>query len=143
MAIFSLLAGWEGVYAAGVLGDADIGSVVQLIIDDEFAGMLNHLLKGIEVNSETLAIKTIQNMGIGGNFLASEHTRRNFAELWRPDLGVGGSNDNETMAESAKKKAKAMLKENHSRSQLKKDQVQEIKRIVKQADREIGSKTQP
>lgn len=141
MAIFSLLAGWEGVYAAGVLGDAEIGSVVQLIIDNEFAGIVNHLLKGIEVNSETLsaAVKAIQDTGIGGNFLALEHTRRNLRELWTPELGTGGKKENETMEESAKKKAEAMLKEYQPRTRLSKDQVQEINRIVRQADKEVGA----
>ena len=143
MAIFSLLAGWEGVYAAGVLGDAEIGSLVQLIIDDDFAGIVNHLFKGIGVNSETLsaAVKAIQDTGIGGTFLTSQHTRMNFRELWRPELGAGGIKNNETMTESAKKKAETLLKEYHPRTRLSKDQVQEIKRIVEQADREIGAKS--
>jgi len=145
MAIFSLLAGWEGVYAAGVLGDGEIGSIVQLVIDDEIATVVNHLLKGIEISSETLSAKAIESVGIGGSFLASEHTRRNFRQLWMPELGVtktvnAWTKDKENMLENAKKKAEAMLKEYRPRTRLDKEQIKEIRQIVELADREIGTR---
>lgn len=73
-AIFSCLAGTTGIGAQGIAG-ADQGiSLEQLVIDNEWIDAYNYILKGVEVNEDTIAEDLIENVGIGGNFLAEEHT---------------------------------------------------------------------
>ena len=49
----------------------------QLILDDDVAGMMGRLLEGVEVNTETLALDVINEVGpIPGTFLTEEHTRK-------------------------------------------------------------------
>jgi trimethylamine--corrinoid protein Co-methyltransferase len=46
------------------------------ILDDDVAGWIGHMLQGIQVNDETLAVDLINKVGpIPGHFLSSPHTR--------------------------------------------------------------------
>ena len=59
----------------------------QLVIDNEVFRYMRRALKPIEVNEETLAVKTIREVGVGGNYLESDHTLRHFRdELFFSDL---------------------------------------------------------
>ena len=45
------------------------------------------MLEGIEVNEETLGLETIAQVGQGGDFLASKHTKRHVRQFqWRPTI---------------------------------------------------------
>ena len=46
----------------------------QYVIDDEIIGMAMRLLKGIQVDEETLGLEAIQEAKPSGNFLSSMHT---------------------------------------------------------------------
>jgi trimethylamine--corrinoid protein Co-methyltransferase len=48
----------------------------QLVIDNEIAGSVRHMLKGFEVTPETLAVDVIKEIGPNGSFLQHEHTLR-------------------------------------------------------------------
>ena len=58
-----------------------------MVIDNEVLGMVKRLLRGIAVNEETLAVDLIKEMGFGGEYLFSKHTRRHVRELWSAELG--------------------------------------------------------
>ncbi len=79
--IQTLLAGVTGspiLLAAGILDDLNIMDPVQLVIDDEIVSLLKRLLRGFEVNEETLAKDLIKSMPPGGNYLAETHTFEHF-----------------------------------------------------------------
>ena len=87
-AIVALLAGAKGVGAQGIVG-ADQGiSFEQLVIDDEWAGAIDHIFQlGFEVNDETLAVDVIKKVGINGSYLMEEHTIRHMRETyWRASI---------------------------------------------------------
>ncbi|OFY65260.1 MAG: hypothetical protein A2Y71_06115 [Bacteroidetes bacterium RBG_13_42_15] len=76
-----------GNIVAGLLGADEIFSPIQMILENELIGALNHTCKGIEVNEETLAYDTIERVGPGGNFLSSEHTAVYFnSHLWQSHI---------------------------------------------------------
>lgn len=52
-------------------------SMEQLIIDNDMIGMMRYAKRGIEVNEKTLAVKSIQEVGIGGNFIGYADTLAN------------------------------------------------------------------
>ena len=52
-------------------------SPVQEVLDDDIAGWIGHLLEGVEINDETLAIDLINAVGpIPGYYLNKEHTMK-------------------------------------------------------------------
>ncbi len=56
-------------------------------MSDEICGMTRHLLRGININADTLATEIIDQVGPGGNFLQSLHTFEHFKkETWFPKL---------------------------------------------------------
>jgi trimethylamine--corrinoid protein Co-methyltransferase len=79
-AIFGALAGIETIGCQGIAG-ADQGfSFEQLVLDNEWMDYCNYILGGIEVSEETLAADLMERVGVGGNFLAEEHTARHFRQ---------------------------------------------------------------
>jgi trimethylamine--corrinoid protein Co-methyltransferase len=100
-AVFGSLAGLEKIGCQGIVG-ADQGfSFEQLVLDNEWIGAYNYILNGIEVTEETIAADLVQNVGIGGNFLAETHTVSHMREShyastlpnrqsWDSWLGSGG-----------------------------------------------------
>jgi trimethylamine--corrinoid protein Co-methyltransferase len=84
-AIVALLAGAQAVGAQGIVGADQGTSFEQLVIDNEWAGAIDHILGlGFEVCDETLAVETIKKVGIGGSYLAEEHTIRHMRETYWP-----------------------------------------------------------
>jgi trimethylamine--corrinoid protein Co-methyltransferase len=84
-AIVALLSGAEGIGAQGIVGADQGTSLEQLVIDNEWASAIDHIFRlGFEVNEETLAVDLIQKVGIGGNYLAEEHTVRHMRQTYWP-----------------------------------------------------------
>jgi trimethylamine--corrinoid protein Co-methyltransferase len=62
-------------------------SLEQLVIDETILSAIERYLQGITVDDETLALDLIHQIGPGGAFLATDHTRRHFQdELLIPGL---------------------------------------------------------
>jgi trimethylamine--corrinoid protein Co-methyltransferase len=81
----ALLAGADGIGAQGIVGADQGTSFEQLVIDNEWARAVDHIFQlGCEVNAETLAVEVIQQVGIGGSYLAEEHTQRHMRETYWP-----------------------------------------------------------
>lgn len=71
----------------GTLASGLYGSTEQLVICDELVHMIRHLLKGISITDETLALDVIRKVGPAGNFLVEDHTLAHFRnELFFPKL---------------------------------------------------------
>ncbi|AEE97897.1 trimethylamine methyltransferase family protein [Mahella australiensis] len=76
-AIFSCMGGTVSIGAQGIVG-ADQGfSFEQLVIDNEWLDAYNYTIEGFEVTQENIAADLIEKIGIGGNFMAEEHTVKN------------------------------------------------------------------
>ena len=72
---------------AGFLDFVMTVSFEQYVIDNEIIGMAKRMQRGFEVNSETLALDVVKQVGPGGNFMAQEHTLRHMrSELFQPIL---------------------------------------------------------
>ena len=72
------MAGANYIHDAAGLFDGDLSiSYEKLLMDNEILGMCERVLRGIDVNSETLAVDLIEKVGPGGDFLAQEHTVMN------------------------------------------------------------------
>jgi trimethylamine--corrinoid protein Co-methyltransferase len=61
-------------HAAGMLESMISIAYEQYVIDDEIIGMSCKVLKGIDVDTEHLALEVIGSVGPGGNYMMEEHT---------------------------------------------------------------------
>ena len=63
------------------------GSLDLLTICDEMISMISYILRGIEINDETLAVDIITKVGPGGHYLSQAHTKKFLTrEHWFPRL---------------------------------------------------------
>ncbi len=86
-AITGILAGSTTFYTLGLLSIDEIISEEQLVIDNEFVGLLKRMARGFELSNETMALDVIKEVGPGGLFTATDHTRVNYrTEHWQPDI---------------------------------------------------------
>ncbi len=85
--LMGALAGADTFGHMGIVGPDQGASLLQLVLDNEMAGYVKRLLRGFDVNDGTLALPVVEQVGIGGSFLAEQHTRDHFrSESWFPRL---------------------------------------------------------
>jgi len=61
-------------HACGILGAYVAMSYEKFIIDEELCGMVKKLIEPIEISDETIDLPTIEEVGIGGNYLTQPKT---------------------------------------------------------------------
>jgi trimethylamine--corrinoid protein Co-methyltransferase len=79
------LAGADMFGHAGICGTDHGASLAWLTVDDELMDYVKRVVRGFEVDEDTVATELINNVGPAGSFLAEEHTVKYFRnELWLP-----------------------------------------------------------
>jgi trimethylamine--corrinoid protein Co-methyltransferase len=91
--VSSLLLGRAGAdfihLAAGMLDSGNAIAFEQYVIDNELLGMIERILRGIDVSAATLGIDAISQVGPGGNYVMADHTVAHmFDEFFYPQLAV-------------------------------------------------------
>jgi trimethylamine--corrinoid protein Co-methyltransferase len=85
--LLSGLSGTTLVHDVGFLDCADIGSLEMLVMTDEVIELARRILRGIEINEETLMLDLIDEIGPGGHFIATTETAALCRdEIWMPSL---------------------------------------------------------
>ncbi len=145
-ATFALLGGTKAIGCQGIVG-ADQGfSFEQLVLDDAWIGAYNHVLRGIAVDGETIGLSIMERAGIGGNYIAEEHTVEHLAEsYWPSDIFP-----REAWSGAADMKSSRALARAHDfvvaataaprDPALEGSLVDELDRIVARAERSMGLK---
>jgi trimethylamine--corrinoid protein Co-methyltransferase len=88
------LAGINYITCAGTLERTMSGSHELMVLDNELAGMLKRVARGIEVNPETLAVDLICNLGWNENYMDQMHTAQHFrSEIYLSNLVDHSSRD--------------------------------------------------
>lgn len=113
---------------------------VMSVLDDDIAGMVGRVLKGVDVTDETLAVDLIKQVGpIPGQFVATKHTRDWWKKEWFiPKIADRLSYDTwiekgkKDALEHAKEKVKEILA-SHEPTPLPADQDKEIDQILEEA----------
>jgi trimethylamine--corrinoid protein Co-methyltransferase len=76
-------------HAAGMLENMNTVAAEQFVIDNDILGMAMRVLRGVEVNDETLALDVIDEVGPGGHYLMSGHTLQYMrSEFYYPSATV-------------------------------------------------------
>ncbi len=124
------------------LATADVGSLVQLMLDVEMMRHFERLLQGIRVDEETIAEELICEVAPkGAYFLNEEHTARHFREeLYLPELidtqvPMAWIDDPVTMLDNARAKARRLIASAENRCPLSDDERAQVSEIVRDAER--------
>jgi trimethylamine---corrinoid protein Co-methyltransferase len=122
------------------VGYMDFGMTASLeliVLMDEFISLNRRLFAGVEVSPETLAVDVVRQVGPGGDFLSTKHTKRHVRSAqWRPTIinrqghvrwqEEGGLD----LAEKARRKALKILAE-HEPARLPEDVAARIDALVR------------
>ncbi|MEJ2448206.1 MAG: trimethylamine methyltransferase family protein [Anaerolineales bacterium] len=139
----AVLAGVNLITCAGTLSGSMLEDHALLMLDDELCGAALRMARGIEVNTETLALDLIKQTGFDGNYLAADHTVENFKEelfiptLYSRESDVDWESGGRKLAlDHAREKARQVLA-NHQPRQLDPDvesSMQEFRNMVASRD---------
>lgn len=89
--------------AVGLLGFGTMVSYEQYVIDDEINGMVRRIVRGIDVNEDTLAVDLIKSVGPGGAFCDQKHTVKHLrSELFFPRMSDRQPTREEWLAKGGK-----------------------------------------
>jgi trimethylamine--corrinoid protein Co-methyltransferase len=137
------LAGANQIYGAGMIESGVTFDFGQLVMDNEIARMIKHVVGGIRVDDESLAVEDIAAVGAFGDFLSLDATLKHMRELSQPevldrrvreDWEARGATDL-----SARSRARALeLIDTHEPLPLDPDLAKQIRGIIEAADREKG-----
>jgi trimethylamine--corrinoid protein Co-methyltransferase len=143
--LLGALAGADMFGHCGICGTDHGASLTWLGVDNELADYVKRVVRGFEVNSETLATEVVNTVGPKGNFLAEEHTARHFREelwlcghLWtRQSYDGWESEGSRSMADCAADEVSRILA-THTPQPIDEALAQEVDSIVKCAQRELA-----
>jgi trimethylamine--corrinoid protein Co-methyltransferase len=134
--LMAMLTGTNLIHDVGYIEGGATGSFEMIVILDEVFSMLNRIVRGIDVNEETLALDVIREVGPGGHFLSHKHTLKHFSsEHWLPQLidrkrydawKKEGAKD---MLMRSREKLKKILSE-HEPEHLSNDILRDIKNLI-------------
>lgn len=138
------MAGANLIYGVGQLETGVTVDYGQLVMDNDFIGMIKYALKGIPVNDETLAVDVIRKVGSFNDFLTQDHTFNHMrTEQTHPELidrrvreewEASGAT---SIHERAWEKARHILN-THKPEPLQPDVLSTIKSIIKETEAELG-----
>jgi trimethylamine--corrinoid protein Co-methyltransferase len=127
----------------GYIEHGNASALENLVISDDLIGFARRIVKGIEVNDDTLAVDVIDKVGPGGHFLGEEHTMKYFKkETWYPDLFKRTFYDNwekegeKTLFDRSNEKVKEIL-ENYEPDPLPKSIQKKLQDIIDRAERKV------
>ena len=140
--MFTALSGSELVIecTSSALEDTVVSAYEQAVIGNEICGMVYRILRGIEVNPDTLAIDVIREVGPGGEFLTHSHTRKHYRhENWEANIGNRMARDEweENGAPDIRTKAREEVKrilDTHHPKPLDANVQRKLQQIVEQAE---------
>ena len=141
--MLAALAGVNVIYGLGMLEMGVTLDFGQLVMDNEFAGMIKRVLNGIPVNDETLAVDVIHEIGPFMDFLGHKHTRKHMKSQSksslidrrrRPNWEQLGKTD---IYQRACEKAREII-ETHQPDPLPDSVLSKIRSIIEEAEKELG-----
>jgi trimethylamine--corrinoid protein Co-methyltransferase len=139
------LAGFNSVWHGGGLYDELTWSPVVMLMDNDIFGMTARVLRGIEVNDETLAVDVIDEVGpIPGHFLNRAHTRKWWkTEIFEPMLADRQPHPEwvESGSKNIVQRAKAKMAEilaKYEPTPLTKEQEKAVAEVLKEAESYYG-----
>jgi trimethylamine--corrinoid protein Co-methyltransferase len=127
----SILSSPNVVHDPGFMDHGKSISPELVLLVNEVIDMLKLYRNGIPVNEETLAIEVIKEIGPGGHYLNSSHTRNNFKKIWYSEFMDRSMGDEIiTVNEKINKKTREII-ETYQPEFLTEDKLKDVKEIEK------------
>jgi trimethylamine--corrinoid protein Co-methyltransferase len=123
----------------GALCLSGVASLAQLVIDYELCQSLEHILRGFEVDQAHIGLDVIKRIGIGGSFLAEDHTLQYmretlfFPRLFDRRMVNDWQQDRRGMLDYAKDRVREILKQPDHPEYLSREQALELDKIARRA----------
>lgn len=143
--VLGALAGADTFGHAGICGTDHGAGLAWLAVDDAIMGYVKRIVRGFQVNPETIAADLVRMVGPAGSYLAEEHTVKHFREeLWLPGRAWTRETWDLWEAQGRTSMADRILEEvshilaTHKSELMDEALAQEIDRIVECAKRELG-----
>lgn len=140
---FSALTAGDLCHDVGYTESGMTGSILQTVMMDESIGYSRRIIRGIEINDDTLATDVIHSVGPNGHYLSHKHTRDHFqTEFWQPNLCDRRSYEqwkdtgSKTMKERVIERTKEILA-THSPSPIKPETEKAIQEVLEAAENRV------
>jgi trimethylamine--corrinoid protein Co-methyltransferase len=144
-AIIPALGGINLIHDAGRMDFGKSGCLEAVVLADEIIDACRRVIRGFKVDEEHLAFEAIKEIGVGGTFLSSRHTLKNYKEeLWAPklftrlDFTAWINSDKKDIEQRAHDRVEKILKE-HRPKEVDRDLQEEIHRIVMEGEKAVLS----
>jgi len=142
-ALPAALAGANLIYGSGMVDSGMALDYGKLLIDDEINRTISVVVKGFEVNEETLSVKLIEEVGASGNYLTHPSTFAHYQDLMSPALMSRESYEKWTakggtsLHQRALERARSVV-ENHRPTPISAQAQKEIDEIIRETEKELG-----
>ncbi len=142
-ALPAALAGANLIYGSGMVDSGMALDYGKLLMDDEINRAIYHVLKGFEVNEETLSVKLIEAVGHSGNYLTHPSTFQHCKDPMAPKLmnretyerwRAGGET---SLHQRALAKAREVAAA-HEPTPISPHAQKEIDEIIRETEKELG-----
>jgi trimethylamine--corrinoid protein Co-methyltransferase len=138
------LAAGQVTHDSGYLESGLAGSLAQIAICDEIVGWTRAACAPIDLSDEALALDLVDELGVEGSFLESDHTLAHYRSRWYPTLfdrrsrGAWATAGGLALAARAADRADAILAANRVPPPLPDDAAAELREIVARAEARAG-----
>jgi trimethylamine--corrinoid protein Co-methyltransferase len=140
--LLTALGGGNLIHDVGYVESGMTASYQQLVSMNEVAGLVKRIMRGVELNSETVPLDLIDRVGPGGHFLGEEHTFNHFRRNWIPELFDRSPRDEWeqdgelTLGDRAAARVRHIL-EHHEPAPLDEDIASALERTIQRAEERV------
>jgi trimethylamine--corrinoid protein Co-methyltransferase len=136
--LMAKLSGANLIHDVGYIESGLTTSFEMIVLTDELVALADHLLKGIEINDNTLMLDEIHAVGPGGHFMDTQQTLSRFRDFWYPSLLDRGRREQwldagaTTLGQRLNNRVKHIIRE-HKPTPLEPRTKQKLQQILAQA----------
>lgn len=142
-AMIPALAGTDILSGVGNIDSGLAGCLEAAVIDDEMISLIKHIVRGYEVNTETLAFDVMRDIIPNeGMFLSEMHTVREMRKgaIWMSGLGLSVAAEGQANVVTRARSRVSELLRKHTVAPLSEDIQRHLDEIVAKASRELSAK---
>jgi len=142
-ALLPALAGANVIYGLGMLEMGITFDFGQLVMDNDFAGMIKHVVRGIPVTDATLSVDIINEVGPFREFVSHENTFEYMKTTSRPKLidrtrrEDWSSKGGKDLYQKSVEEARHIL-ETYKPNRLAENTVANIQAIIRETEKDLG-----
>jgi trimethylamine--corrinoid protein Co-methyltransferase len=140
--LLTALGGGNLIHDVGYIESGMTASYQQLVTMNEVAALVKRIMRGVEVNSQTIALDVISEVGPGGQYLSHEHTYQHFRENWVPELFNRASNEewkeegSLTLGDTATAKVQRII-QNYKPEPISKELSKSLDSVIQKAEKRL------